>query len=322
MSIRYSLIVPIYKNAENIADLLAAIGRIHAAYPDMEAVLVVDGSPDRSWELLHAQLGEQPYPAQLIALSRNFGAFAAIRTGLEQARGAYMAVMAADLQEPPELVPQFFAALESGVCDIAVGQRTAREDALGVRLVSGLYWKLYRRLVNPDLPPGGVDIFGCNRQVAEAVLSLRENNSSLIGQIFWVGYRRLAIPYARRAREKGVSAWTMWKKLVYALDSVFSFSDLPILCLLWIGVGGVCLSLLLALVTLAAKLLGLITVPGYTMLLVVLLLAFSVLLLSQGIMGCYLWRCFENTKQRPLTLIRDIKTFPQAKSDSTDAPRA
>ena len=319
MKPRFSLVVPIYKNELNITDLLEAIGRMHAEFPDMEAVLVVDGSPDRSWELLHEQLALQPYPSKLVLLSRNFGSFAAIRTGFEQAEGEYMAVLAADLQEPPELVPQFFRALAAGECDIAIGQRTYRDDPPLSRALSAAYWTCYRKFVNSDVPPGGMDVFGCNRQVAEAILGLRENNSSLVAQVFWVGYRRKFIPYARRAREKGISAWTFWKKIKYVLDSVFSFSDLPILCLLWLGVGGVAISLVIGVVTICAKLFGLINVPGYTALLLVMLLLFSILILSQGIVGCYLWRCFENTKHRPLTLIQHQERFNYSEAREENA---
>ena len=309
MGVRYSLIVPVYKNEMNISDLLTAVDRLAGQVGDMEAVFVVDGSPDHSWDLLRDALPGQSFPSRLVLLSRNFGSFAAIRTGLEQARGDYMAVMAADLQEPPELVPEFFRRLESGDCDVVMGQRERRGDPFLTNLLSRSYWKMFRRFVIPDLPPGGVDIFGCTRRVAESILMLNEVNTSLVAQLFWVGYRREFVPYERRAREKGKSAWTLTKKLKYFLDSVFSFSDLPLLLILWLGAIGVAMSLLIGFITLCARLLGFITVPGYTALLLVVLLTFSMVILSQGIMGCYLWRCFENTKRRPLTLLQRTDDF-------------
>lgn len=314
MAIRYSLIIPVYKNEPNIEDLLQAVSRLHDALCGLEVVFVVDGSPDRSWELLHEGLKQSAITAQLLHLSRNFGSFAAIRTGMMHARGEYLAVMAADLQEPPELVLEFFTRLSAGECDVVMGTRAYRHDPFVTRFLSNTFWRLYRKYVLPEMPRGGVDIFGCTREVAGTMEHMREANSSLVAQLFWVGYRRAFVPYTRRAREKGTSAWTVWKKVKYLLDSVFSFSELPLVFLLWTGAAGFILSAGLGFVTLVAKLLGLITVPGYTALLLVILFLFSVVILSQGIMGCYLWRCFENTKQRPLTIVSHKECFGQENS--------
>ncbi|MCB1718932.1 MAG: glycosyltransferase, partial [Candidatus Competibacteraceae bacterium] len=126
-SVSQSLVIPIYKNAANIPDLLVVLRRLHSELNgDLEVVLVVDGSPDNALQLLQNALPEQPYPAQLIELSRNFGSFPAIRHGMAAARGEAIAVMAADLQEPPELILQFFAALRTDQADLVLGQRSGR----------------------------------------------------------------------------------------------------------------------------------------------------------------------------------------------------
>jgi len=305
----FSLIIPVYKNEANIDDLLAALRGLGANIPNLEVVFVVDGSPDRSWDFLHRSLSDQPYASQLILLSRNFGAFAAIRTGLENARGKIMAVMAADLQEPPELMNEIFRLLSSGQYDVAIGQRAGRNDSPMGTVLSNCYWGLYRRLIVPEIPPGGVDIFGCTRQVAEDLLKMREANTSMVAQLFWVGYRRVAVPYHRRLREKGQSAWTFKKKILYFLNSILSFSDLPLMLLLWLGLVGLVMSLLVALITIIGKLSGTIAVDGYTTLVLINLFVFFILMLSQGVLGCYVWRCFENTKQRPLTLVQRVDLF-------------
>lgn len=320
MNIRHSLIIPVYKNEPNIPDLLLALRDLAADVPDMEVVFVVDGSPDHSWNMLNEALVEQPFPAQLVLLSRNFGSFLAIRCGLSKARGEYMAVMAADLQEPPELVEEFFRRLDAGTCDVVVGRRERREDPSLSRWMAQVYWHWYRRLVLPDIPPGGVDVFACNQKVRDALLQMREHNSSLVAQLFWVGYRRESVAYERRKREKGESGWTLQKKVNYLLNSVFAFSDLPIKILMWLGLAGMGLCVVLGLVTLFARLFGLITVPGYTALLLVMLFMFACLLFAQGIIGCYLWRCFENTKQRPLLLEQDARIFdgPEGNDSGTE----
>jgi glycosyltransferase involved in cell wall biosynthesis len=306
--IHKTLVIPVYKNEENIPDLLnALLGIAEQQGPCFEVVFVVDGSPDRSHELLSEALPDVPYATQLVCLSRNFGSFAAIRVGMEQASGPLVAVMAADLQEPPELIHELFAGLESGAADVVFGQRLGREDDWMQKTWSNLYWALYRRLILSDMPKGGVDIFACNERVKNAVLEIREPNSSLVTQLFWVGFRRLFVPYKRRKRSKGTSGWAYSRRVRYMLDSIFSYSDFPILAILWIGVAGTIVSTIMAGFTLVARLLGLIEVPGYTTLLLAGLFFGSMILMTQGIVGCYLWRAFENTKRRPLSIVESIE---------------
>jgi len=314
--ISQSLIIPIYKNALNIPDLLTALRQLHAALNgDLEIVLVVDGSPDNSQQLLQESLPEQPFPAQLITLSRNFGSFAAIRKGLELARGEFFAVMAADLQEPPELILRFFELLRADQSDLVLGQRVQRADGWLNDLLSNSYWILYRKFIIADMPVGGVDVFACNRKIRDDLLSLHEANSSLISQLFWLGHRRLCVPYQRRARTQGKSAWNLRRKIRYMLDSVFAFSDLPIFLLLWLGGFGILASLISGVIVFVAWLVGAISVPGYTP--VMLLVAFigSILIFGQGIIGCYVWRAVENTKQRPLSLVQSQTRYPPSQKE-------
>jgi len=191
---KYSLIIPVYKNQASIPRLIEALKFMDDELNGlMEVVFVVDGSPDQSYTILRDEIEKLNFPAQLLAHSRNFGSFPAIRSGLEAARGEYFGVMAADLQEPPELLITFFKALHENECDVAIGTRISRNDPFISRLSSGLFWGLYRRLVVPDMPKGGVDIFGCNRQFRDKLLELEESRSSLIGLIVWLGFRRKVV---------------------------------------------------------------------------------------------------------------------------------
>ncbi|MEQ1533676.1 MAG: glycosyltransferase, partial [Sideroxydans sp.] len=226
--------------------LLTAIeGLYQKLSGEMEAVFVVDGSPDRCYEILRTVLPEQLFPSTLILLSRNFGSFPAIRVGLQLGSGSRFAVMAADLQEPPELVLQMDAALRTDSIDVVVGVRDGREDPLFNRIPAQMFWWFYRRYVVPDIPSGGVDVFACNRQFRDTLLHLDERHSSLIAQIFWLGFRRKSISYVRQERLHGKSAWTLHKKINYLMDSIFSFTDLPIRLLVRVGAGGVVLAGLL-----------------------------------------------------------------------------
>jgi glycosyltransferase involved in cell wall biosynthesis len=298
----HSLIVPIYRNEENIQALVVALEDLKSSLRgELEVVFVIDGSPDQSGELLiHSK---HTFPSKTVFHSRNFGSFAAIRTGMEYATGQYIAAMAADLQEPPQLILEFFKILSANSADVVFGQRTGRDDPITTRLGSRLFWGLYRRFVLRDMPSGGVDIFACNRQVLDTVLQIQEPNSSLVSQLFWVGFRRAFVPYSRRPREHGKSAWSFSRRFRYMMDSIFSFSDLPIMLVLWVGVAGCLISTVFGFVTLVARALGYIQVPGYTTLAILIAFFGSLLLAVQGILGCYLWRALENTKHRPLRIV-------------------
>lgn len=305
-----SLIIPVYRNEGSLPDLLQAVADLNAElHGAFEAVFVVDGSPDRCYEILRERLPLCPMRSRLVLLARNFGAFAAIRSGLEIASGDRFAVMAADLQEPPELVLRMNDALQQGDCDVVVGVREARADPWSTRWSSGLFWWLYRRYVVPDIPPGGVDVFACNRPFRDTLLQLGESHSSLIAQIFWLGFRRRLLPYVRLERQHGTSAWTLRKKVNYLMDSVFAFSDLPIRLLIRAGAAGVFAAAALGVVVAAGRLLGLIAVPGYAMTILTIVFFGALNLLSLGIVGSYAWRAYENTKQRPLAVRLRAESF-------------
>lgn len=300
----FSVVIPVYKNEASIPRLLETLNRMSRDLNEqLEAVFVVDGSPDDSFALLRAALYQLDFPAQLLAHSRNFGSFPAIRTGLAAARGEYFGVMAADLQEPPELLISFFKALAINECDVAIGTRQHRNDPYTSRLASGLFWGLYRRLVVNDMPEGGVDVFGCNRNFRDELLKLEESRSSLIALIFWLGFRRKLVDYERLERQEGVSGWTFSKKVEYMMDSIFAFTDLPIRLLIRIGIIGCFLSLLLGILVLAGHLLGQINVPGYAATMLVVLFFGMFNLLGLGLVGTYSWRGYENSKQRPLAVL-------------------
>jgi glycosyltransferase involved in cell wall biosynthesis len=306
----FSIIVPVYRNEENIPSLLDRLNSVcRTINATTEVVFVVDGSPDSSEQRLLQTLPVQSFPAQLVTLSRNFGSFNAIRAGLECARGRAYGVIAADLQEPPELLLDFAAELLAESCDVCVGKRVGRHDAAGSRLLSNLFWSVYRQLVQPQMPPGGLDVFGCNRKVRDVLVSLHEANSSLVGQLIWLGFRRKDIPYQRAERQIGKSGWTFSRKWKYMADSIYSFTDLPIRLLTSIGVLGAGLIAIVSLIVVAFWLGGAIQVPGYTALMLAVLFVGFTNILGLGVVGNYVWRCFENSKQRPLHIVMSQKTF-------------
>lgn len=301
---KYSIIVPIYKNESSILRLLDVLGNLNRQLDsEMEAVFVVDGSPDQSFAIIHSVLEQLEFPAQLVAHSRNFGSFPAIRTGLSVARGDYFGVMAADLQEPPELIIAFFKALAQDECDVAIGTRVRRNDPFFSRLASGLFWWFYRKFVVSDMVEGGVDVFACNKIFRDQLLKLEESRSSLIALIFWLGFRRKFIKYERLRRQDGKSSWTFMKKVDYMMDSIFAFTNYPIRLLICIGVLGCMLSVFLGVLVLVGHLMGHISVPGYAATMLVVLFFGMLNLLGLGLVGMYAWRGYENSKRRPLAVI-------------------
>jgi glycosyltransferase involved in cell wall biosynthesis len=272
-------------------------------------VFVVDGSPDGSWALLKDRLPYQPFRTKLCLHSRNFGAFAAVRTGLREASGDFIAVMAADLQEPVSLIASFFGTLAQGDVDIVVGRREGRSDPLLTKLFSAIFWGAYRKLVIPEIPQGGVDVFACTRACRDELLRLEETNSSLVGLLYWVGFRRQEIGYRRAARVHGTSAWSFGRRLRYLLDSVYSFSDLPIRVLKWSGVLTLVSATLFGLVVVYARLTERIDVPGYAATVLTIVFFGGLNSLGLGVLGEYVWRTFENTKRRPLAIVMSTKSF-------------
>jgi len=199
--------------------------------------------------------------------------------------------------------------LEAGECDIALGRRIGRNDPAVSSFASRAFWWLYRRTVNRDVPSGGVDVFGCTAEVAALISTLGETHTSLIGLLYWIGYRRKYFPYTRQARRHGKSGWTLGRKFHYLMDSIYAFTDLPILALQAIGLIGVVGSTLMGLIVFIAWLLGSIREPGYTPLMVVLLASTSAILLGLGVVGSYVARAYENSKVRPVSIVATREFF-------------
>jgi glycosyltransferase involved in cell wall biosynthesis len=308
--LKYALIIPVYQNEASLPDLLDVVTTISNEMDNqLIAVFVVDGSPDQSYVLLREMLPNKTFPSQLLVLSRNFGSFSAIRAGLEAVEASHYAVMAADLQEPGELVSRFFNALESDESDVVLGRRIAREDPFLSKVTAQIFWNLYCRFVQPEMPKGGIDVFGCSRRVRDTLLSLDERNSSLVGLLVWVGYRQQEIPYTRIERVQGKSGWTFRKKIAYMLDSAFAFSKLPLMLMFATGFFGLVTSLVVGTIVFLSWSSGLITVSGYTPIMLSIFFCTSLILIGLGIVGAYVWRTFENTKRRPLSIVQSVESY-------------
>ena len=303
----YSLVIPVYRNADSIPLLIDSLSAVDSCIlSKLEIIFVDDGSPDHSSLLIEELSPKLSCSIVLVRHSKNFGSFAAIRTGLSRARGVIIATMAADLQEPPSLFVELIHSLEEANADIAIATRRSRKDPFLTKVASFVFWYLYRRMVITEMPRGGVDCFACTSRVRSQLLMINEPNTSLIAQLFWVGFRRVEVPYDRLQRQHGTSAWGFRKKLIYMVDSIVAFSDLPLILIILSGLFGVVVGLAMTVVTLMAKFMGFISVSGYPSLILIQILFGSLILLAQGICGLYLWRTYENTKRRPLGIVQNI----------------
>ena len=308
-----SLVVPVYGNSETIEPLVDAVEGIREQIDgDLEAIFVVDGSPDDSQTRLVEALAGRDLRARVVEHSRNFGSFAAIRTGMSLAQGERIAVMAADLQEPPDLVIEFLTRLQAGDVDVVAGVRASRDDRGDA--FSKLYWLLYRRFVMSEIPAAGADVFACTSAVRDVVCSLENVHTSLIAQLFWVGFRRQLVPYDRRA-SPGESGWTLRRKLRYLSDSVFAFTDLPVRMLWLVGLLGLVVGIVLGALVVAARAVGAVSVPGYTTTILVIIFFGSFNMVGLGIIGSYVWRAYDTVKGRPGAIVRDVLEFPAEDAD-------
>ena len=304
---KYSIIVPVYQNEDSIPKLLINLSTLSEKLNhDLEVIFVIDGSMDKSQDLLVIGCQDMKFKSKIIIHSKNFGSFAAITTGLKYDNSEYSSTYSADCQEPTSLIENFYEILEKDKVDVVFGQRLERQDNILSKIFSNLFWKIYRATIDSDMPKGGVDIFGCNRAFRNELVKLEESRSSLIALAFWLGFERRTVKYSRLAREAGKSTWTFRKKLNYFLDSLFSFTDLPIRVLLGGGAIGVILSLVLGSVILILSLYGDIKVPGYSPTVLLILFFGALNIFGIGLVGSYAWRAYENSKKRPNAVVSKV----------------
>jgi glycosyltransferase involved in cell wall biosynthesis len=303
MTAKYSIVIPVYNNESSILSLFDALEKVQEQLNgDVEVIFVNDASPDSAALRILKRAQASSLEVKLVHHSRNFGSFAAIRTGFHYTAGDYIGVISADLQEPPSLLPSFFKRLEIGNFDIVFGSRTSRNDPILSRIFSSIYWFLYKRFINNEIPKNGTDVFACRKSVVNVVNQLNETSTSLIGMLFWVGFNRDFQEYERLERQFGKSSWTFRSKMKYMSNSVFAFSDLPIRIIRTLGVLGSSISMALGTFLLVVSFTGRIEVPGYVPTMLAILFGNSAVLIGLGILGSYLWRTYENSQARPYAI--------------------
>lgn len=303
---KLSIIIPVYYNEKNLDPLYAdlrekVIDRIGFEY---EIIMVDDGSGDGSYTVMQSLAEKDPH-IRIFHLSRNFGSHAAILCGLEHATGNCAVIKAADLQEPTELILEMVEKWKEGN-NVVLAVRAGREESKGQTFFANFYYRLVRKSALPNMPGNGFDVYLIDRRVINVLMTLEERNSALTGQILWSGFRTAEVPYIRRAREIGKSRWTLKKKVRLVMDTLFSFSTLPIKVVEIVGAISFFGALVWAILEIILKLTGSIQVSGFTLMFIFQLFSFGVIMVTIGIIGEYLWRTFDASRKRPPYIIEDV----------------
>ena len=278
---------------------------------EVEVVLVDDHSTDDSSQFAKRWQREDKRVVYL-RLSRTCGSHAAASAGLQHCRGDYAVVMAADLQDPPELIRELWSKSREGY-DVVWAVRAQREgESWSTKFLAGLYYGLMRRVALPNMPARGADFLLLNRQVIEACNAIPEKNTSLLAMILWMGFRQASIEYVKQSRHAGASKWTLAKKLKLFSDSIVSFSYTPIRAMSYLGLVMACAGFCYAGAVIAGRLCGWITSgTGFAALMTVLLVGQGVIMTMLGILGEYVWRAFDEVRGRPRYLLEEQLPSPR-----------
>ncbi len=298
---KISIIIPCYYNELNIPVTAKTLIENENNFPqgtDFEYVMVNDGSKDRTMEELLNFQKNYPTKVKVINLVKNVGSSNAVLCGMHHATGDCCVILAADLQDPPELLPKMFEYWQKGL-KLVLAQKTNREDSLLTKMPSGTFHYMMRNFALPNAPKGGFDLWLFDKQVKEDVIKMDEKNAYIPYLFIWLGYEYVAIPYTRRKRELGTSGWTMSKKIKSFIDSFVAFSFFPLRFITTVGLFLGFITLLYGFYILVSKLTGQIKVEGWSAMMIVFLFVSSFQMIALGIIGEYVWRTLDASRNRP-----------------------
>jgi glycosyltransferase involved in cell wall biosynthesis len=307
-----SIVIPVYNEREVLPALLATLHKTLGNDLTYEIVFVDDGSHDGTSEDLKRAASKDPR-IKVIFFSRNFGHQAAITAGLDFASGNAVAVMDADLQDPPELLPQMLALLEDGY-DVVSAQRVKREgESFFKRYTAKMFYRLMRKLVDERLQDEVGDFRLFSRRAVTAIRNLREQHRFMRGMVAWLGLREVILPYERNARAAGETKYSVVKMIRFAWTAITSFSALPLRFSVFFGFFVAACGLGYALYSVFAEKVLKATVPGWTSLVCLNIVFSGVTLVAIGLVGEYVAHIYEEAKGRPLYVVTDsanVNTVP------------
>lgn len=313
-NIRYTIIIPVYNEEAVINETYRRLTRVMESIGEpYELLFVNDGSRDRTAEIIGG-LAESDQCVQLLDFSRNFGHQIAITAGMDYARGDAIVIIDADLQDPPELIPQMIDKWQEGY-EVVYAQRSKRKgETLFKRLTASMFYRTLRVLTEINIPLDTGDFRLIDRKVCEAMRGIREKNRFVRGLVSWVGFRHAAIGYVREERFAGETKYPLNKMLRFSVDGIASFSHKPLKLALYLGFIISFTSFVYLVISLCLKLFTDSTVAGWTPLIACLLLLNGLILILLGILGEYVGRIYDETKNRPLYILRNRQEVENAKT--------
>jgi glycosyltransferase involved in cell wall biosynthesis len=297
-----SVVVPAFNEQDNVPVLAERLLAVLEGVADgFEVVFVDDGSRDATWERIAAAAAADPR-VRGIRFARNFGHQAALTAGVDAARGRAVVIIDADLQDPPEVIPELVARWREGY-EVVFAQREVREGETWFKRTSAAaFYRLLRSITNVDIPVDTGDFRLMGPRAVAAFRALPERNRFIRGLVSWIGFPQVAVRYRRHARHAGDTKYPIKKMLRFALDGITSFSFLPLRLATWTGFVVSVVAFLYILVVIGLKIAG-INWPGYTSLMASILFLGGVQLIMIGILGEYIARIFDEVKRRPLYLV-------------------
>lgn len=302
---KLSIIIPCYYNEENLPVTWARLIENETLFPpelEFEYVFVDDGSKDNTLGELLKIFEADPSKVKVVKLAGNVGSYNAIVAGMEYATGDCNVIIAADLQDPEELMPKMYEYWKKGF-KLVIGNRQDRQESAAQKFFSNTFHKLMKKIALKNIPDGGFDFVFFDQQVREEVVRMMEGNSNVFYLMSWMGYDYVNIPYIRKTREIGTSRWTLKKKIKLLIDSLLAFSYFPIRAISVIGLLLGTVAFIYGLYILAIRVFGSIEVPGWTALMLVLLFVSSFQMIALGIIGEYVWRGLDASRKRPLYIV-------------------
>ncbi len=321
---RLSIVLPVFNEEACIEKLIREVKRVLADLPcDHELVFVDDGSTDGSLERLKT-IAREDAAVRVVSFSRNFGHQAALSAGLDYARGDAVIMMDADLQHPPNLIPRLVHFWEQGYDVVYTRRRDGRDIPWLKRVTSRWFYRVFRRLSGLDVDFGLADFRLLDRKVVRLLISLPERNRFLRGLVKWVGFRQKCVTFRVRPRAAGRSKYSFWSMVKFATVGLLSFSTVPLKLATWLGFGLTFLNGLYLAYVLFVKFFTDRTIPGWTSIIMAILLIGGVQLICLGILGEYLGQLYDEIKARPRYIVREVvesSGIPSGSAESTPGDR-
>ena len=312
---KLSLVVPCYNEAENVAAFQEAVlSAFDGCGYDYEIVFIDDGSRDATLHNLKKLYAEQKCPVKVVSFSRNFGKEAGLYAGLQHASGEYITLIDADLQQRPEIVRDMVKILdEEPQYDVVAAYQDRRGEGKVLSFFKKSFYAIINKLSDVTLQPDASDFRTFRRSVRDSILELGEYHRFSKGIFAWVGYETKFIPYTACERAAGKTKWSFWKLVEYAIEGIIGYSTAPLRLATLLGAVSAIAAVIYLISVIIEKLVWGINVPGYATIIVLLLFFGSMQLFCIGIIGEYVGRTFEQSKDRPIYIAKEVLNYEEKK---------